>query len=102
MPNPNAMATEDYYSDAPDSAPDKSADAPKTDEGEMPVATLPKAMLMGKDFKPGDEIVLKIDSIHDDEVVVSYAPEKPKEGEGEGAPEPGGPPPDSEMASMMD
>lgn len=80
-------------------------------EGAGATATIPKALLAGKDFKPGDEIVLKIDQIHGDEVVVSYAPEKggkeedTPEPEGETPPEepegaPSGAP--DEMASMME
>lgn len=93
---------EDNYDDSPSNPP---AEAPK-EEGmdESPRGLLPKAILAGKDFKPGDEIVLKIDAIHDDEVEVSYAPEKGKEGgdaEMAEAPPPGEDG-DSEMASMME
>lgn len=103
---------DDYFSDSPaeESKPETNPDETKTeDSDESPTAVLPKSILMGKEFKPGDEIVLKIDRIHDDQVEVSYAPEK-KEGaeEGEGGgmeketdkgPAYGGG--DSEMASMM-
>lgn len=49
----------------------------KEDEGGT-TALLPKSILGGKDFKPGEEVVLKIVRIHDDEVEVEYAPEKPE------------------------
>lgn len=66
----------DMYSDSPD-AP---AQAEPEGHGEGmeggQSAVLPKSILAGKEFKPGDEVVLRIDSIHGDEVMVSYAPEK--------------------------
>lgn len=67
--------------------------------------TIPKAMLMGKTFKVGEEVMFEITAIHGDEVSIKYATEKgegKEEGEGEetsaGAPPPKG---DSEMSSMM-
>lgn len=50
-------------------------------------ALLPKSILAGKDFKPGEEVVLKIVRIHDDEVEVQYAPDKHEESESEEEPE---------------
>ena len=49
------------------------------DKGEV-TGILPKEILAGKDFKPGEEIVLKIVAIHDNDVEVAYASDK---GEGE-------------------
>lgn len=46
-----------------------------TEGGET--ALIPKSLLAGKEFKPGEEVVLKIVHIFDDEVEVQYAPEKP-------------------------
>lgn len=103
----------DYYGDSPaeEQKPGESQESPeqedKEQEGQEPTAVLPKSILMGKDFKPGEEVVLKIVRIHDDQVEVAYAPEKGKEGEGEGemaeapapGPEAGGG--DQEMAGMM-
>jgi len=96
---------EDYYSDAPASsqAPGGEEEA-KPDEGATET-TIPKAMLMGKDFKVGEEIMLEITAFHGDEVSVRYASEKgsdEEKGEGE-SPGAGAPPPqgDSEMASLM-
>jgi hypothetical protein len=40
-------------------------------EGET--ALLPKTILAGKEFKPGDEVVLKVVHLYDDEVEVAYA-----------------------------
>jgi hypothetical protein len=49
-------------------------------EGES--ALLPKSILAGKEFNVGDEVVLEIVAMHDDEVEVKYAKEK-KGGDGE-------------------
>lgn len=43
------------------------------DEGEGQTALLPRSILAGKTFKPGDELVLKVDEIRGEEIVVSYA-----------------------------
>jgi hypothetical protein len=69
-------AEEDNFSDAPDSA-EKGGEKSEEGESDSPTATIPKALLAGKDFKPGDEVVLQIVSLGEDEAVVKYAPEKP-------------------------
>lgn len=81
----------DYYADNP--GPDAmtqtakestSSHADDTPVGEdEPTGLLPKSILAGKHFEPGDEIVLRITRIMDDQVEVAYAPEK-KSDEGEG------------------
>lgn len=97
-----AQGGEDYYSDAaPQAAPPEEAaegQEPHQEEGEH-TALLPKSILAGKDFKPGEEIVLKIVRLHDDQVEVAYASgeEKEPQGQAEAMPPQG----DSEMASMM-
>lgn len=50
-------------------------DKTETDEMEEsePTALLPKSILGGKEFKPGEEVVLKIVHIYEDEVEVEYA-----------------------------
>jgi len=59
-------------------------EAEHEEEESQQSALLPKTVLGGKEFKPGDEVVLKIDHIYEDEVEVSYAtakegkPPKPK------------------------
>lgn len=53
------------------------------DDTDSASAVIPKSLLAGKNFKPGDEVIFKIDSIHDDEVIISYAPEKKGGDEGE-------------------
>ncbi len=55
-------------------------DSPKEEE-EGTTALLPKSILAGKEFKPGDEVVLKVVHLFDDEVEVSYATEKAGEKE---------------------
>lgn len=85
---------------------------PKAPEGEEessePVATIPKALLAGKEFKPGEEVIFEIVSIQDDSVVIKYASPhseeyEDKEGErggmGEGMMGKGG---GDEYASMME
>ena len=49
------------------------------DEGET--ALIPKALLAGKDFKPGEEVVFKVVHLFEDEVEISYSngKEKPEE-----------------------
>lgn len=49
------------------------------EEYEQETALLPKSILGGKEFSPGDEVVLKIVAIHEDEVEVEYAKEPSKE-----------------------
>jgi hypothetical protein len=99
------MAGEDNYSDTPDNeSAEPTPDNESQESNESPRGLLPKSILMGKDFKPGDEIVLKIDAIHDDEVEVSYATEK-KEAGGGGTEEAAAPEKSSAasgMASMME
>jgi hypothetical protein len=111
---------EDYFADAPASQkkqgtkPPGEGDEESKEEGEYgETAVIPKALLGGKEFKPGDEMVVQIVAVHGDRVEIKYAPEggKGEEGEGEGEAQaevpPGaqqGPPPgggDKEMAAMM-
>jgi len=73
---------------APDTMPNETMDEGMPQEGmgqEMPMeheetVTVPKSIGMGKDFKVGDEIVLKIVGMDDDNFTLAYAPEKPGEG----------------------
>jgi len=107
----NSNSEDDLYGASPTPAENQepeapeegqTAEEPEESESTQSAAVLPKSILAGKDFKPGDEIVLKITAIRDDEVVVEYAPAKGSEGKGGGeeaaAPEGGG---DGEMAGMM-
>lgn len=56
-------------------------------EKDNPSALIPKSLLAGKKFNPGDEIVLEIVAEHGEEVEVKYASEKPDK-ESETKPEP--------------
>lgn len=102
---PNPKSGDEMYSDAEPAAEAPAEESSESQEGGEPEALLPKSILAGKDFKPGEEIVLQIVSVEGDSVRVKYAsepegehPEPHAEGEGEG---PGGPPADAEMESMM-
>lgn len=56
------------------------AEAPEENGGDAkPTAFLPKEIGGGKQWKPGDEIVLKVDAVDPEsgELQVSYAPESP-------------------------
>lgn len=81
MPMTNQMdgVDEGLYGEdsaAPTKAPPKSIDE---QEAESPTALIPKSLLAGKKFNPGDEIMLQIVAEHGEEVEVKYAPEKPEE-----------------------
>lgn len=102
----------DMYSDA-EEAPSAPATPPETespadqDEG-GDVAELPKTVLGGKEFKPGEEVVLEVVQVMENSVLVKYASEK---GGGEryrggkeeeySESESGPQPPRGSMASMM-
>jgi hypothetical protein len=80
---------DDMYSDGPEESAEPKGqpedDGKHEDTGEM-TAVLPKSILAGKEFKPGEEVMLQIVSMHDDEVVVKYSTkgsEDEKSGEGE-------------------
>lgn len=105
MPYNNPGSEEDLYNDGP---AQKQAESPQEEQDEHKddeTALLPKSILMGKTFNPGDEVVLEVVRLLDDQVEVKYASEKG--GEEEEAPEGGGKEPaptgggDSEMSSMM-
>lgn len=71
-----------YYNDGPaeDEMPPKSTDREESkeemDEGDEKTAMLPKSVTGGKDFQVGDEIVLEVVAVHEDELQVKYATEK--------------------------
>ena len=70
---------EDYYDEEAASmeAPEEAQE--ETEGGET--ALIPKSLLGAKEFSPGDEVVLKIVQIYEDEVEVQYATEEPPEEE---------------------
>lgn len=78
---PIREANEDYY-DEPDDQTDRLQ--AESDEGNTAVGLLPKSILMGKDASVGDELILKITAIHDDQIQVAYPDDgEPSEDEGE-------------------
>src|ERR1035437_4867913 len=94
MPNQNyysdASASTPAASPAEDPHPKEGADA-KEGESDSQTAELPKAVLGGKEFKPGEEVTLQVVQVMEDSVLVKYASEKPDEEE-EPPPEPAAPP----------
>jgi hypothetical protein len=101
--NPGPTADSGMYDDAGPSEKPIAEGEEQHEEGGT-TAVLPKAILAGKKFNVGDEVVLRIDAFQGHEVVVSYAQEKPEEGE-EAPPERPPPPPPGgggdEMGTMM-
>lgn len=72
------------------------------EEGSHETGILPKSLMAGKDFKVGEEIVLKITAIHENDFEVEYAYDEGSEkGEGEEGMESTKAPSD-DMASMME
>ena len=50
----------------------------KGEEGEGQTATIPKSLVPG-DVNVGEEIVLKVEKVFNEELLVSYSPNKPTE-----------------------
>lgn len=100
-PNPTASPEPGMFDDGP---PEKAAESESPGEGQT--ALLPKSILAGKEFKPGDEVVLKIVNLHENDVEVEYASEEPEKQEGAEAPAETPPaeaaPAGGGMASMME
>ncbi len=64
-----------YTEEQTDTSPDTDSDDAgkgKDDYGSES-ALIPTALLAGKDFKPGDEVVFKIVHMYEDEVEIEYA-----------------------------
>lgn len=72
MPYGNQMMSQGPPSDTmPIATPDES---PKPEmENEGVTALVPKSILGGKEFAPGDEVILKVVKVYGDEVEVAYA-----------------------------
>lgn len=67
----------DYYDDGPETPQQSESPPPEEqDAGDEKTALLPKSVTGGKTFEPGEEIVLKVVAVHDDELEVTYATEK--------------------------
>lgn len=61
--------------------PENPGEKPSESESDSPTALLPKSILMGKEFNVGDEVVLKITHIYEDEIAVEYATGEKSKGE---------------------
>lgn len=98
---------ENFYSDAEAPAPAAPEAEPKEGESsDSQTAEIPKAVLGGKEFKPGEEVVMEIVQVNEDSVVVKYAEpsekeEPPEESAAEPAAEGGGGGNPGGMSSMM-
>lgn len=66
-----------YQDDTAESSPKPSPGGGKDEESAGASALLPKSLLAGKDFKVGDEVVLKIVHEYEDEVEVEYSHDEP-------------------------
>lgn len=82
-----------FYADAqPSNVNPGPADKPtepevKEDGGDdSQTAEIPKAVLGGKDFKPGEEVTLQVMQVMEDSVLVKYASEKGEEEQEEAPP----------------
>lgn len=71
------MPDQSLYPETEDAVPaEPAAPAAEAEDTEAPAeetALLPKTILGGKTFNVGDEVVLKVTAIYDDEVEVAYA-----------------------------
>ena len=74
------MANRDYYGDS-ESDMDEKPDMGSESESEEKdtTALIPKSLLAGKEFKPGEEIMFKIVHMYDDEVEIEYSHSDKKE-----------------------
>lgn len=80
--------TSDLYTDetaapTPEAPEEEMAEEEAPEEDSSPTAELPKSVLGGKEFKPGEEVVLKVVQVMENSVLVQYATEDEGEGEGE-------------------
>lgn len=78
MANPD---TSYYPSVGEEPAPKGAGSESQDSEDVAETALLPKSILAGKDFKPGDELVLEVVHLYDDEVEVKYASGESEEDE---------------------
>lgn len=80
---------DDLYSDGADPSnkggddDSKPADKDPDQQDDATEAVLPKAILAGKEFNVGDEVVLTVTGIHDDQISVKYATSKADESGGD-------------------
>lgn len=70
--------TDTDYPATEDAAENPNPESESDGKDEGATALLPKTVLGGKDFQPGEEVVLEVVHVYEDEVEVKYASEKPK------------------------
>ena len=104
-PMASGQQDDDLYSDGADPSSHGDEDSKPSENGDnqqddATEAVLPKAILAGKEFNVGDEVVLKITAMHDDQISVKYAPAKSDESGDDGGKEKASMPP--EMAGGGD
>lgn len=79
---PSNDATDDPMA-SNDSPPPADETENNDEKGAGESALIPKSLLAGKEFNPGDELVLKIVALHGDDVEVEYATGKDDSKEGD-------------------
>jgi exosome complex RNA-binding protein Csl4 len=95
--NMGPMMTDETAASAPAEAP---AEVPAEPAESAPTAELPKSVLGGQTFKPGDEVTLRVMEVTENSVLVSFAGAEetaPPEAAPAAAPPPGG-----GMGAMME
>lgn len=105
MPNTTDNPYDDSPPTGPEEAPPAAEETPPADEsqqeqGEAETTVVPKAFF-GEEVKPGDTCTIRVESVGENEVVVTYEGEPGKEeGQESGRYGPGGPP--SELRDLME
>lgn len=93
---PDYMMDEEEGQQPPEEGMPAPEQDPENEGGKT--ALLDKAILEGKHFDVGDEVILRIVAMHDNEIEVAYASE-PAEGEGSDEGAPGGEAPPAEAGA---
>lgn len=80
MPEDYYDQEEDMGSESEESASPEASQRGASEGGET--ALIPKSLLAGKEFQPGEEVVFQIVHIYEDEVEIQYATYEPKKEKG--------------------
>lgn len=88
---------DDYMSDT-DTAAAPEVDTPTEETSDTKTSLLPIAFFQGKELEPGTECKVRIESVEDDQVQVSYVPHTEEESEEAVAEMPESPPETDMMA----
>ena len=84
LPNKSNYFEDAEASPAPEQTQGESS--PKEEEGDAQTAEIPKAVLGGKQFKPGEEVSLQVVQVMENSVLVKYASGEKEEPQKEEAP----------------